>query len=66
MFAGIGLFWVFSGFIASLFIAPLSKAEKEESNELQKNVGALQSKMESLDLKMEEIIGYLKEKKEMK
>lgn len=60
MFAGIGLFGVVSGFVASWFISP-SKEEKKESSELQKNVGDLQSKMESVDLKVEEIIGYLKE-----
>ena len=61
MFAGIGLFGVVSGFVASWFIAP-NKEEKKESSELQKNVDSLHLKMESLDMKMEEIIGYLKEK----
>ena len=61
MFAGIGLFGVVSGFVASWFIAP-NKEEKKESSELQKNVDSLHLKMELLDMKMEEIIGYLKEK----
>jgi voltage-gated potassium channel len=64
MFAGIGLFGVVSGFVASWFIAP-SKEEKKESSELQKNVNTLQLKMESLDSKMEEIIGYLKVKEDL-
>jgi voltage-gated potassium channel len=61
MFAGIGLFGVVSGFVASWFIAP-NKEEKKESSELQKKVDTLQLKMEMLDTKVEEVLGYLKAK----
>jgi voltage-gated potassium channel len=62
MFAGIGLFGVVSGFIASWFIAPSSKEGEKERSEIKNDVAILQSKIDSLDSKVEEIIGYLKEK----
>jgi voltage-gated potassium channel len=66
MFAGIGLFGVVSGFVASWFISPSSKKGQEERSEIQKDVDNLQLKIESLDTKLVEIIGYLKEKEDMK
>ncbi len=62
MFAGIGLFGVVSGFVASWFISPSSKKGQEERSEIQKDIDNLQSKIESLDTKLEEIIVYMKEK----
>ena len=62
MFAGIGLFGVVSGFVASFFIAPSSKEGEKERSEIQNDVVILQSKIDSLDSKVEEIIVYLKEK----
>lgn len=62
MFAGIGLFGVVSGFVASWFIAPSSKEGEKERSDIQKNINILLSKIESLDSKVEEIILYLKEK----
>lgn len=66
MFAGIGLFGVVSGFVASLFISPSSKEEEKESNEYRNKLDTLQSQMESLETKFDEIIVYLKEKEDMK
>ena len=66
MFAGIGLFGVVSGFVASVFIAPSSKEGEKENIEYQKEFDTLKSKIESLDSKVEEIIAYLKEKEDVK
>ncbi len=66
MFAGIGLFGVVSGFVASWFIAPSSKDNEKESSDFQNKVDSLQSKMELLDSKVDEIIGYLRERKDVK
>jgi voltage-gated potassium channel len=66
MFAGIGLFGVVSGFVASLFIAPSGKEDDKEGREFQNNLVSLQSKIESLDIKVEEILGYLKDKEQDK
>jgi len=64
MFAGIGLFGVVSGFVASVFIAPSSKEGQEERSEIQQEITTLQSKIESLDIKLDQVIGYLKEKED--
>jgi voltage-gated potassium channel len=66
MFAGIGLFGVVSGFVASVFIAPSRKEGEKENIEYQKEFDTLKSKIESLDSKVEEIIAYLKEKEDVK
>ena len=66
MFAGIGLFGVVSGFVASWFISPSSKKGQEERSEIQKDVDILRSKIDSVDTKLDEVIGYLKEKEDRK
>jgi len=55
MFAGIGLFGVVSGFMASLFIAPSKESEKER-DEIQKEIVLIQSKVEILGTKVEVMV----------
>jgi hypothetical protein len=63
LFRGI-YFWIdYHLPVNNLLILP-SEEDKKESGEFQMNVDTLQLKMESLGSRIEEIIGYSKEKEE--
>jgi voltage-gated potassium channel len=62
MFAGIGVFGVVSGFLAAWFISPSRKEDEKNTGAHQETIDALQTKIDSLDSKVEEILRYLKAK----
>jgi voltage-gated potassium channel len=49
MTAGVGLFGIFTGFVASLFVEPNRKDEESEHQQLVSEIQALRSKVESLE-----------------
>jgi cell division protein FtsB len=52
MTAGVGLFGIFTGFVASLFVEPELKQEENEIQQLTREVQALSAQVQLLQTKL--------------